>query len=219
MRRQELVRRRPGALPAGLAKQGSFRGLVGESAWQRLPPPVRARFERELPPGESAVFVGEVAETRITFVGRLWAQVARVAGSPLPLRAITRAAAVVVVTEDADRTGQAWTRLYHESGRLPQVIRSTKRFEGPTGLEECVGAGVGMALVASVEDRAMVFRSAEYFWRVGGLRLHIPDWLTPGRIAVIHREERQGRFSFTLIVAHPLFGETIRQVAFFRDAL
>jgi hypothetical protein len=65
----------------------------------------------------------------------------------------------------------------------------------------------------------MVFRSLKYFWRIGGRRLHIPDWLTPGRIAVIHREERQGRFSFTLILAHPLFGETIRQVGFFRDAL
>ena len=219
MRRQDLVRRRPNGLPTSRAKHGSFRGLVGEAAWRRLPRPVQARFERELAPGESAVFVGEVAETRMTLVGRLWAQVARLAGSPLPLRAIARAAAAVVVTEDADRTGQAWTRLYHEKDRLPQVIRSTKRFAGPTGLEECVGAGVGMALVASVEERAMVFRSAEYFWRVGGWRLHVPDWLTPGRIAVIHREERQGRFSFTLIVAHPLFGETIRQVAFFRDAL
>ena len=219
MRRQDLVRRRQSEVPASPAKPGSFRGLVGEAAWRRLPRPVQARFERELAPGESAVFVGEVAETRMTLVGRLWAQVARLAGSPLPLRAIARAAAAVVVTEDADRTGQAWTRLYHEKDRLPQVIRSTKRFAGPTGLEECVGAGVGMALVASVEDRAMVFRSAEYFWRFGGWRLHIPDWLTPGRIAVIHREERQGRFSFTLIVAHPLFGETIRQVAFFRDAL
>jgi hypothetical protein len=52
----------------------------------------------------------------------------------------------------------------------------------------------------------------------GRLRLRIPDWLTPGRIAVIHREERAGRFSFTLIVTHPRLGETIRQVAFFRDA-
>jgi hypothetical protein len=219
MRRPELVRRRSKEAPRRPPQGGSFRELVGESAWRRLPRPVQARFERELAPGESAVFVGEVAETRMSFVGWLWAQVARLAGSPLPLRAIARAAAVVVVTDDVERDGQAWTRLYHEKGRLPQVIRSTKRFAGPTGLEECVGAGVGMALVASVEDRAMVFRSAEYFWRVGGWRLHIPDWMTPGRIAVIHREERRRRFSFTLIVAHPLFGETIRQAAFFRDAL
>ena len=105
MRRQDLVRRRQSEVPASPAKPGSFRGLVGEAAWRRLPRPVQARFERELAPGESAVFVGEVAETRMTLVGRLWAQVARLAGSPLPLRAIARATAAVVVTEDADRTG------------------------------------------------------------------------------------------------------------------
>ena len=219
MRRQQGAGRRRNEAPEKTAKRASFRDLVGETAWRRLPRPVQARFERELAPGESAVYVGEVAETRMTVVGWLWAQVARLAGSPLPLRSISRAAAAVVVTEDMERAGQAWTRLYHEKGRPPQVIRSTKRFAGPTGLEECVGAGIGMALAASVEDRAMVFRSLEYFWRIGGRRLHIPGWLTPGRIAVIHREERQGRFSFTLIVVHPLFGETIRQVAFFRDAL
>jgi len=179
---------------------------------------VQARFERELAPGESAAFVGEVAETRMTAFGWLWAQLARLFGAPLPLKALSRAPAAVVVTQDAREPMQSWTRLYHEQGKRPQVICSTKRFAGPTGLEECVGAGIGMALAVSVEQRALVFRSTEYFWRCGRLRLRIPDWLTPGRIAVIHREERAGRFSFTLVVTHAWFGETIRQVAFFRDA-
>ena len=201
------------------SSHGSFRDLVGDEDWQRLPALVQARFERELAPGEAIAFVGEVAETRMTVFGWLWAQVARLAGSPLPLKALARTSAAVVVAQDAAGTAQCWTRIYHEDGALPQVIQSTKRFAGPTGLEECVGAGVGMALSLSVEQRALVFRSTEYFWRCGWLRLHIPDCLTPGRIAVIHREERAGRFSFTLCVMHPWFGETIRQVAFFRDTL
>jgi hypothetical protein len=196
---------------------GSFRDLVDEEDWQRLPALVQGRFERELAPGETIAFVGEVAETRMTLSGWLWAQVARLAGAPLPLKALTRTSAAVVVAQDASGTAQCWTRIYHEDGALPQVIRSTKRFAGPTGLEECVGAGIGMALALSVEQRALVFRSTEYFWRCGWLRFRIPDCLTPGRIAVIHREERAGRFSFTLLVTHPWFGETIRQVAFFRD--
>jgi hypothetical protein len=179
--------------------------------------PVRARFEREPAPGESIAFVGEVAETRMTAFGWLWAQAARLAGAPLPLRTLERVAAAVVVTQGAGSGSQCWTRLYFGSGSRPQVICSTKRFAGPTGLEECVGAGIGMALALSVEQRALVFRSREYFWRCGNLRLRIPGWLTPGRTTVIHREERAGRFSFTLVVTHPWFGETIRQVAFFRD--
>jgi hypothetical protein len=42
--------------------------------------------------------------------------------------------------------------------------------------------------------------------------------LTPGDIVVHHREEREGRFSFTLSVVHPWFGRMLHQVAFFRDA-
>jgi len=196
---------------------GSFRDLVDDEEWQQLPALVQARFERELAPGETIAFVGEVAETRMTAFGWLWAQVARLAGAPLPLKALMRTSAAVVVAQDASGTAQCWTRIYHEEGALPQVIRSTKRFAGPTGLEECVGGGIGMALALSVEQRALVFRSTEYFWRCGPLRFRIPDCLTPGRIAVIHREERAGRFSFTLLVVHSRFGEIIRQVAFFRD--
>jgi hypothetical protein len=196
---------------------GSFRDLVDDEEWQQLPALVQARFERELAPGETIAFVGEVAATRMTAIGWLWAQVARLAGAPLPLKALMRTSAAVVVAQDASGTAQCWTRIYHEEGALPQVIRSTKRFAGPTGLEECVGGGIGMALALSVEQRALVFRSTEYFWRCGPLRFRIPDCLTPGRIAVIHREERAGRFSFTLLVVHPRFGEIIRQVAFFRD--
>lgn len=196
----------------------AFRKLVGTGEWSRLPAAVQARFERELAPGDSAAFVGEVASTRITPFGRFWAQLARLFGAPLPLRTLEHASAAVVVTRDGESDTQVWTRLYLESGCLPQVITSSKRFAGPTGLEECVGAGIGMALAVTVEDRALVFRSTEYFWRCGRLRLRIPHWLTPGEIAVFHREERAGRFSFTLVVTHPWMGETIRQVAFFRDA-
>jgi hypothetical protein len=204
-------------LPRETPRHHSFRALIPDADWMRLPALVRARFERQLHPGESIAFIGEVAETRMTLIGRIWSQIARLAGSPLPRKPLARAAAAVVVTQDGAGPTQAWTRIYHGNGALPEVICSTKRFAGPTGLEECVGAGVGMALALSVEHRALVFRSTEYFWRWGGLRFRIPDWLTPGRIAVTHREERSGRFSFTLEIVHPWFGETIRQVAFFQD--
>jgi hypothetical protein len=196
---------------------GPFRLLVGEAAWKTLPRAIQARVSRVLAPGESAAYLGEVASTRMTLVGWCWAQVARLADAPLPLKALERTSAAVLVTEDTHSNAQMWTRLYHEAGRLPQVIRSMKRFAGPTGLEECVGAGIGMTLAVTVEHRALVFRSTEYFWRAGRLRLRIPDWLTPGHIEVVHREERAGRFSFTLTVTHPWFGETIHQVGFFRD--
>ncbi|MGH8265143.1 MAG: DUF4166 domain-containing protein [Steroidobacteraceae bacterium] len=196
-----------------------FQRLLDAGDWTTLPAPVRRRFSRSLAHAETAVFIGEVASTRITWAGCFFGQLARLFGAPLPLKRIARVPAAVLVTEDHANDCQVWTRVYHETGHLPQVIRSVKRFAGPTGLEECVGAGVGMALTLDVEQRALIFRSAGYFIRIAGRRWRIPDWLTPGRIEVIHREEREGRFSFTLTVTHALFGNIIHQVAFFRDRL
>jgi hypothetical protein len=202
-----------------IPEEHRFRTLLSASDWHSLPAPVRRRFSRRLAPGETAVFIGEVAETRITRLGSLVGQLARLMGAPLPLKRVAHTPAAVLVTEDEAGHCQVWTRIYHESGHLPQVIRSVKRFAGPTGLEECVGGGVGMALTLHVVERALVFRSAGYFLRLGRRRWRIPDGLTPGRIEVIHREEREGRFSFTLTVTHPVFGVIVHQVGFFRDSL
>jgi hypothetical protein len=199
-------------------EDGRFRSLLSPQDWASLPPPVRRRFSTSLHGTQSAVYIGEVAATRVTFVGRLFAQVARLVGGPLPLASGGRVASAVMVAEDEKIGGQLWTRVYAREGCFPQVIHSAKRFEGPTGIEECVGLGVGMALSIHVQSRALVFRSAHYFVRVGSHRVRLPHWCTPGLIEVVHREERDGRFSFTLTVTHPWFGELIHQIAFFRDA-
>ncbi len=194
-----------------------FRALIDPQLWQQLPRPIQRRFSVKLAHAQSLVFVGEVAETQMTAVGRLFGFLGRFIGSPLPLAPGGRAAAAVMVTEDEAIGGQLWTRAYSRPGAFPQVIHSAKRFAGATGLEECVGCGVGMDLTLHVAHRALVFRSAGYFLRCGRWRLPLPSFLMPGRIEVAHREERDGRFSFTLSVRHPLFGEVIRQVAFFSD--
>jgi len=203
--------------PMPVADEPRFRALIDPQLWQQLPGPVQRRFSAKLAHAQSLVFVGEVAETRMTVVGRLFGFLGRLIGSPLPLAPGGRAAAAVMVTEDEAIGGQLWTRAYSRPGAFPQVIHSAKRFAGITGLEECVGCGIGMNLTLHVAHRALVFRSAGYFLRCGRWRVPLPGFLMPGRIEVAHREERDGRFSFTLSVRHSVFGEIIRQVAFFSD--
>jgi hypothetical protein len=158
-----------------------------------------------------------VVETHLTFAGRIFAQIARLAGGPLPLSDAAHVPAVVTVTEDTRNGGQIWTRLYARRNGVPQIIHSSKQFAGKTGLEEHVGSGVGMALIVHVEHGALVFRSTRYFFRTGLLRFTLPRWLTPGALTVTHAEEQVGRFSFLLEVVHPVFGLVIRQLALFRE--
>jgi Domain of unknown function (DUF4166) len=198
------------------AAETRFAHLAGP-AWMRLPASIRRRFSRHLADGERIVYLGEVAATHMTIVGRLVAQLARLVGAPLPLEISGCVPVTVIVTGSVRHGGQIWTRIYDRARSLPQVIQSVKRFGGITGLEEIVSRGVGMRLKLGVRDGALVFRSAGYFIRCLGIRLSLPDWLTPGVIEVVHREESCGHFSFSLSVTHAWAGHVIDQIAFFRE--
>ncbi len=194
-----------------------FRSLLSKEEWESLPLAIRRRFSKRIAGGRTILYAGEVLETRLTVMGRIFAQLARLAGGPLPLSDASHVPAVVTVTEDTRNGGQIWTRLYARRNMLPQVIHSSKQFAGETGLEEHVGSGIGMALTVHAVRGALVFRSAHYFFRAGTLRLALPAWLTPGALTVTHAEEADDAFSFLLEIAHPLFGLVIRQLAHFRE--
>ena len=194
-----------------------FRRLVPPSAWDALPADVRRRFAKRLAGQAVAVYSGEVVWTRLSRAGWLLAQLCRLIGAPLPLGASGPAPAAVAVSEDRRSGGQVWTRLYGRSSGHPQVIHSAKRFAGPTGLEEHIGRGFGMALTVRAEADALIFTSDHYFWQAGRLRLRLPRWLSPGETVVTHQHLGRGRFAFDLKVMHPLLGEQVNQHGLFRD--
>jgi hypothetical protein len=198
-----------------------FRALVGEAGWAALPGTTRARFGKRVADCRTAVYAGEIVECRMNRAGRLLAQFCRLIGAPLPLTRDADVPALVTVTEDAASGGQCWTRIYGRRRGLPQVIQSSKCFAGPTGLEEYIGFGVGIALNVEVADGALHFFSDHYFIRLGRLRLRLrlPRWLAPGRMRVSHVDCRHGLFAFVLRLDHPLFGALIRQTAMFRDMM
>ena len=195
-----------------------FRALIDDEDWAALPLSIRRRFSRRLADGNTAVYVGEILETRTNMAGWLLAHAARLIGSPFPISRDVHVPSVVSVTEDRANGGQIWTRLYARRRRFPRIVHSSKRFAGPTGLEEHVGHGVGMTLTMEVKDDALVFRSRDYFVEFFGLRIRLPTWFTPGALTVTHAECADGRFSFTLDVVHPRFGLIIRQMGLFREA-
>jgi hypothetical protein len=222
-----------------------FRALISEAEWLALPPTIRRRFSKRLAGGRTVVYVGEVTETRMSRAGWLLAQAARLIGGPLPVSRDAHVPSVVTVTEDVATNGQHWTRLYARRRGFPHIVHSSKRFAGPTGLEEYVGRGVGMALTVHVEANApekacpgldpgwepvfraghapkegyaLVFRAAHYFVQLGGFRIRLPAWASPGALSVTHSELGDGRFLFKLDIVHPRLGPLILQTAAFQEA-
>lgn len=194
-----------------------FRRLVRDADWDALPVDVRRRFSRHLSGTTVASYSGEIVWTRLSRAGWLLAQFCRLIGGPLPTGDSGPAPAAVAVSEYRASGGQCWTRLYGRVHGHPQVIHSAKNFTGPTGLEEHIGGGFGMALVVRAESDALIFASDHYFWQLGKLRLRLPRWLAPGATIVTHQHLGSGRFAFDLRVTHPLLGELLNQHGLFRD--
>jgi Domain of unknown function (DUF4166) len=208
----------PPVSDTGLLDDHRFRALLSDEDWGRLPVAIWRRFSKRLGEGKTVVYVGEIDDASFSRVGWWVAQVARVIGGPLPTGCETGVPIIVTVTEDAASGGQIWTRICARRDGFPQVIHSAKRFAGPTGLEEYVGFGVSMALLISVENEALRFRSAGYALQLGRFRLPLPGWLTPGDLTVTHADLGGGTFRFTLEVVHPSFGMLVRQSAVFKEA-
>jgi hypothetical protein len=197
-----------------------FRDLLG-AQWDALPHAVQRRFAQQLSARASIAYRGEIITCQISRAGWWLAQAARLVGAPLPLSDDVGIAATVSVTGDRDGISQHWTRQYGRLGDGPQVIHSAKRFAGPTGIEEHLGYGLGIALKLRVEEGALLFESDHMFITLGRWRFRLPEWLTPGRLTVAHIDmgarNGTGRFAFTLDLTHRRFGTLMHQVALFAD--
>ena len=196
-----------------------FRALLGEKGWFRLPRAIRNRFGKRVSGGESVTYQGAVVNMRMNFAGRFLAQALRLVGSPLPFDlSMVGQPAVVVVTEDCESNGQFWVRQYGRAKGFPHIVHSSKRFAGPTGLEEYIGFGIGMSLRVEAESDALLFKSDRYFFEFLGLRLYLPRIFAPGDLVIAHQALGEDRFMFSLDLSHPVFGAMIQQDALFQDA-
>ena len=195
-----------------------FSKLLGRKNWAKLPPAIRRRFGKRVHRGGSVVYRGVVTRMKMNPAGRLLAHAARLIGAPLPydLSCLGKPA-VVIVTEDVAGNGQFWIRQYGRASGFPQMIHSSKRFAGPTGLEEYIGFGIGMALKVSVEASALLFKSDHYFLSVFGRHLRIPRLVAPGALVIGHHDLGAGKFRFSMRLDHKILGNILSQDAVFED--
>lgn len=196
-----------------------FSDLLGHDSWMKLPAAVRRRFGKRVRGGASVAYQGEVTHMHMNWAGWALAQVTRLIGAPLPydLSCVGKPA-VVIVTEDIAGEGQFWIRQYGRASGFPQMIHSSKRFAGSTGIEEYIGYGIGMALRVVEDNGALLFKSDHYFLSLMGKRIKIPKPIAPGDLVIGHHDLGSGRFRFSMRLRHAVLGNVLSQDAEFRDA-
>lgn len=186
-----------------------FERLLGAAAWSRLPAAVRARFGRDAH-ATHVVYRG-TAQVRASWLGRAFAQLCRLVGTPVAPYVGENVAMTVQVYANA--RGVVWERHYDFGGRQC-VVCSTKELDGDE-LVENLGLGLNMRLDVFEQAGALHFSSTGYFFRLGSLRIHVPDWFLPGGTHVVHEDLGAGQFRFAMRTEHRWFGAMYAQEGVF----
>ena len=182
---------------------------LGARRWLSLSEDVRRRFTTH-----AAVVYRGATHTRLSPMGRLFAWCLALLGAPLP--PLTGDAEAIVEVSPV-RDGISWARLYRGPFGITFAVRSIKRLAEDGRLLECCGGGWTMLLDLAVENGVLIFRSRQFFWRLGPLSIPFALVLTPGQAEIRHEDLGGGKFRFSLTFDHPWFGRTIEQTGIFED--
>jgi hypothetical protein len=185
--------------------------VLGADAWRDLPEAVRERFADD---AGALDFAGSFDVVQASVVGRCFAWLGTLVGTPVAPRAGSNVEARVLVRPND--TGSEWIREYRwEDGRIDRV-HSTKVVLNDGCLVEKLPARLCMPLDTYVEDAVLHFVSLGYYFELCfGLKLWLPRLLTPGVTHVEHIDLGHGWFRFTMTVTHPWLGETFFQTGRF----
>ena len=204
----------PGTLTrerAGDRVRHGLREVLGAQAWSRLPEAVRERFADTT---AVASYAGAFEVVRANVLGRMFAWLGTLFGTPVAPRAENHVAARVRVHPDA--RGVAWDREYLWADGTRSLVRSTKVVTDDGLLLEMLPARLCMPLDTFEEGGVLHFVSRGYYFHLGaGLRLWLPALLSPGVTHVEHIDLGHGWFRFTMTVTHPLVGEVFFQTGRF----
>jgi Domain of unknown function (DUF4166) len=214
-----------GALATQLPSEASriphpgLRDVLGEGAWQRLPPRVRARFDE---PTLAVDYVGEFDVVRASRLGCIIAWFCQAIGTPVVPRTGKNVTAVIHVGPVA--RGASWLREYQWPPDDTYRVHSTKVIGADGMLTEELPARLRMPLDVYERQGVLHFVSKGYYFDLGfrlgatTARIHLPWWLSPGTTHVEHIDEADGWFRFTMTVTHPIFGEVFFQTGRFHAA-
>lgn len=200
---------------SGAPRIPDFRQLLGSTAWGRLAPAVQQRFAAHSHGVASVTTYCGRMKVQASFTGRCIAQLCRCIGTPVAPFVGDDVPVTVRVFDKVGGSGTVWERRYEFPDRAPMTVSSIKRLEPDGTLVEALGCGLRMSLDVFESDGALHFLSTGYFFQLGRMRIRLPSWLPPGATHVIHEDQGDGSFRFTMRTDHVRWGEMYVQSGLF----
>jgi hypothetical protein len=105
---------------------------------------------------------------------------------------------------------QYWHRVITFADGKNITFNSVFVADGEDGFIEYVNAFLGLKMRAFVEDNKLRYESRGYVFKLGKLKMTIPEWLALGHASIVESEYKHGdsqTFNMDFRLVHPLLGE------------
>lgn len=176
--------------------------------WLDLGDVVRRHYD--ISPGTSSnmLIEGSMNEVYHSLVAKLFLLPGRLFGALVPYRGRHIPTQVRNWTERDNQQAMFWHRTLQFPARATVIFRSRMEHVRGNEIIEFVRFGMGIRMLLSVRDGALVYESIGYLWKIGGLSLPIPGWAILGNAVIIEKAFSDREFDIDFIIRHPVFGRT-----------
>ncbi len=183
------------------------------SAWQQLHPTVRRHYD--LKPGGELLLRGEMSEVFHSLWVKPFILFGRLFGALVPYRGKDVPVEVYNLCQPGS-IALHFRRTFFFPNRKPYPFVSRMEHLSGNEIVEFVRLGLGIRMKLSVSDGALCYATNGYLWRLGPLRLTLPDWFFFGSGVIIERGISDDEIGLEFTLTHPLFGKSFRYAGQFQ---
>jgi hypothetical protein len=180
---------------------------LGEN-WELLDDIVKQHYEMAPGTTSSMTIHGSMDKVFHSNIAKLFLLPGRIFGALVPYRGSDISTEVKNWTRKDNTKAMFWHRTLQFPGKPLAEFSSRMEYSNGDEIIEYVKYGLGIRMRMSVDDGALVFRSAGYVWDIGLARIPIPTWAILGDSKITERAVSEDEFYIDFNMVHPLFGRT-----------
>jgi len=196
----------------------TFRGVPGfrPKEWNDLGEIVKRHYD--ITPGENSdmTIQGTMSEVYHSNIAKLFLLPGRIFGALVPYRGKQIPTRVKNWTRGNNHRAMFWHRTLEFPNKASVIFQSRMEHVSGNEIIEFVKYGMGIRMAMSVEERALIFKSVGYVWKVGPVTIPIPNWAILGDAEIIEKALSNKEFFIDFNMIHPLFGKTFSYTGTFQ---